>query len=35
MGAGYELTVNKTWSIVAPLLGILLTALFWAAILAK
>jgi len=35
MGAGYELTVNKTWSIVSPLLGILLTALFWAFILAK
>jgi succinate dehydrogenase / fumarate reductase cytochrome b subunit len=35
MGAGYELTVNKTWSVVAPLLGILLTGLFWAAILAK
>lgn len=35
LGAGYELTTNKTWSIVAPFLGIILTALFWAAILAK
>lgn len=35
MGAGYELTVNKTWSLGAPLLGIILTALFWAAILAR
>lgn len=35
MGAGYELTVNKTWSVVLPLLGILFTALFWAFILAK
>lgn len=35
MGAGYELTVNKTWSVVSPLLGILFTALFWAFILAK
>lgn len=35
LGAGYELTVNKTFSVVAPVMGILLTALFWAAILAK
>ena len=35
LGAGYELTVNKTWSIAAPLLGIILTALFWVVILAK
>ena len=35
IGAGYELTVNKTWSIVAPVLGIILTALFWVVILAK
>ena len=35
MGAGYELTTNKTWSIVSPFLGIILTALFWAVILAK
>ena len=35
LGAGYELTTNKTFSVVAPLSGILLTVLFWAAILAK
>lgn len=33
IGAGYELDTNKMWSIAAPLLGILLTAAFWAAIL--
>lgn len=35
MGAGYELTVNRTWSVLSPLLGILLAALFWAVILTK
>ena len=35
LGAGYELTTNKTWSILSPVLGILLTALFWVVILAK
>lgn len=35
IGAGYELTINKTWSVLAPVLGILLTAAFWAAILLK
>ena len=35
IGAGYELTVNKTWSILAPVLGILLTIAFWAIILLK
>lgn len=35
IGAGYELTTNKTWSIVAPVLGILLTIAFWAIILIK
>ena len=29
MGAGYELTINKTWSILSPVLGVVLTALFW------
>ena len=33
IGAGYELTTNKTFSVVAPVLGILLTAAFWAVIL--
>lgn len=35
LGAGYELNTNKTWSIATPFAGILLTALFWAAVLAK
>lgn len=35
MGAGYELTTNKTWSVLAPLMGILLTIAFWAIILTK
>lgn len=35
LGAGYELTINKTFSVVAPLAGILLTVLFWTVILAK
>ena len=33
LGAGYELDTNKTWSVLAPLFGILLTAGFWAFIL--
>lgn len=35
LGAGYELTTNKTFSVVAPLTGILLTVAFWAILLAK
>ncbi len=35
VGAGYELDTNKTWSILSPLLGILLTAGFWALILLR
>ncbi len=30
IGAGYELNTNKMWSIASPILGILLTAGFWA-----
>ncbi len=30
IGAGYELDTNKMWSIASPILGILLTAGFWA-----
>ncbi|WP_336986297.1 succinate dehydrogenase, cytochrome b556 subunit [Altererythrobacter aquiaggeris] len=30
IGAGYELDTNKMWSIASPVLGILLTAGFWA-----
>lgn len=32
IGAGYELTTNNSWSWAVPLIAILLTALFWAAI---
>lgn len=35
IGAGYELNTNKLWSILSPVLGILLTAAFWAAIYLK
>ncbi len=30
IGAGYELDTNKAWSIASPILGIALTAGFWA-----
>jgi len=33
MGAGYELTTNKRFSIVSIISGVVLTAAFWAAIL--
>ncbi|MDN3645222.1 succinate dehydrogenase, cytochrome b556 subunit [Pontixanthobacter aestiaquae] len=33
VGAGYELDANKMWSIASPIIAILLTAGFWAAIL--
>lgn len=32
IGAGYELNTNKTWSVIAPVLGILLTVAFWAVV---
>ena len=35
IGAGYELTTNKTWSILSPMIGIVLTAAFWALILLR
>lgn len=35
IGAGYELTTNKTWSILSPLVGVILTAAFWALILLR
>lgn len=34
-GAGYELTTNRTWSVICPIAGIVLTALFWALILLR
>ena len=33
VGAGYELNTNFTWSVLTPVIGILLTAAFWAALL--
>ena len=35
IGAGFELRTNKTWSILAPVLGVLLTAAFWALLLLR
>lgn len=35
IGAGYELGINRIWSILSPIMGILLTAGFWALILTK
>ncbi|MFN2100497.1 succinate dehydrogenase, cytochrome b556 subunit [Altererythrobacter sp. MF3-039] len=35
IGAGYELDTNKMWSIASPILGIALTAIFWAVMLNK
>jgi len=32
LGAGYELNTNKTWSLGANTIGVILTAAFWAAI---
>ncbi len=33
IGAGYELTTNKRWSVITMVAAIALTALFWAYIL--
>ena len=35
IGAGYELNINKLWSMLSPIFAILLTATFWFVILAK
>ncbi len=35
IGAGYELDINKFWSIASPVIAIVLTAGFWALILTK
>ena len=35
IGAGYELKVNRTFSILSPVLGVLLTAAFWALLLLR
>ena len=34
IGAGYELTQNNLWATVSTLLGFVLTAVFWVALLA-
>lgn len=33
IGAGFELVANARWSVLTPVIGILLTAGFWAAVL--
>lgn len=33
IGAGYELTTNTRWSVLTPVIGIVLTAAFWAVLL--
>jgi succinate dehydrogenase / fumarate reductase cytochrome b subunit len=35
IGAGYELDTNRMWSIAAPVIAVVLTAAFWAAILLR
>jgi len=35
IGAGYELINNARWSVLTPIIGIILTAAFWAAILLR
>ena len=35
LGAGYELDTNNAWSWAVPAIGLVLTALFWAAILLR
>lgn len=35
IGAGYELVTNTRWSVLTPIIGIILTAAFWAAILLR
>ena len=35
LGAGYELTTNKAWSIATNLLGVFLTVAFWLVVFAK
>ena len=34
IGAGYELSINKTWSVLSPLIGIALAVIFWILLLA-
>ncbi len=34
-GAGYELDSNKTWSVLCPIIGLVLAAAFWALVLLR
>lgn len=34
-GAGFELNTNKTWAVLSPLIGVALTAAFWALLLLR
>ena len=33
IGAGFELNGNALWSVLTPIIGVLLTAAFWALLL--
>lgn len=33
IGAGYEIALNKRWSVASPIIGIVLTIAFWALLL--
>lgn len=35
VGAGFELGINKIWSILSPVLGVAITAAFWALLLLR
>lgn len=35
VGAGFELNINKIWSIMSPILGVVFTAAFWALLLLR
>ncbi len=35
IGAGYELDTNRLWSILCPIIGVILTACLWAYILLR
>lgn len=35
IGAGFELKTNNLWAMLTPIIGLALTALFWAAILLR
>lgn len=33
IGAGYEIDENRAWSVATPIIGVLLTVAFWAALI--